>query len=192
MSVGTVRTWVAWVCAGGACQGALRARVWGASSDGKVWFSLVQYPKFVNNEPNHLFHSAVFWNLEQNVAFRFKKHSVHVRTVFKCKRKLGSTGRSMCTSVVWQRQVGLAGRDTAGHSHGSAAVGGCGYARGGGELAHGWEEGHTVEELLVELRAARVVVQGNRTYWQGISRERGHTRGDALIVYSKGLVLKRF
>ena len=69
---------------------------------------------------------------------------------------------------------------------------GHGHARGGGELAHGWEEGHTVEELLVEIRAARVVVRGNRAYWQGISRERGHARGDALIVYSKGLVLKRF
>ena len=48
-----------------------------------------------------------------------------------------------------------------------------------------------VEELLVELGAARVVARGNCAYWQGISGERGHTRRDALIVYRKGLVLKR-
>ena len=51
---------------------------------------------------------------------------------------------------------------------------------------------HAVKELLVELRAARVVVRANHAYWQGISREWGHARGDALIVYRKGLVLKRF
>ena len=52
----------------------------------------------------------------------------------------------------------------------------------------------TVEELLVELGAVRVVVQGdhNHAYWQGISGERGHMCRDALIVYRKGLVLKRF
>ena len=50
---------------------------------------------------------------------------------------------------------------------------------------------HTVEELLVELGVARVVAQGNRAYWQGISGERGHACGDTLIVYRKGLVLKR-
>ena len=60
-------------------------------SDGKVRFSSVQYPKFANAEPNHPFHSAVFQNLERNVAFRFKKRSVHVRTQFECKRELGST-----------------------------------------------------------------------------------------------------
>ena len=49
-----------------------------------------------------------------------------------------------------------------------------------------------VEELLVELGAAHVVVRGDRAYWQGISGEWGHTGGDALIVYRKGLVLKRF
>ena len=49
-----------------------------------------------------------------------------------------------------------------------------------------------VKELLVELGAAHVVAQGNHAYWQGISGERGRTRGDALIVYRKGLVLKRF
>ena len=49
-----------------------------------------------------------------------------------------------------------------------------------------------VEELLVELGAAHVVARGNRTYWQGISGERGRVRGDALIVYRKGLVQKRF
>ena len=51
---------------------------------------------------------------------------------------------------------------------------------------------HAVEELLVELGAACVVARGDRAYWQGISRERGHACGDALIVYRKGLVLKRF
>ena len=50
----------------------------------------------------------------------------------------------------------------------------------------------TVEELLVELGAACVVAQGDCTYWQGISGERARARGDALIVYRKGLVLKRF
>ena len=50
----------------------------------------------------------------------------------------------------------------------------------------------TVEELLVELRVARVMVRGNHAYWQGISGERGHAHGDALIVYRKVLVLKRF
>ena len=49
-----------------------------------------------------------------------------------------------------------------------------------------------VKELLVELGAARVVARGNRAYWQGISGEWGHAHGDALIVYRKGLVLKRF
>ena len=49
-----------------------------------------------------------------------------------------------------------------------------------------------VEELLVELGAACVVAQGDRAYWQGISGERGCARGDALIVYRKGLDLKRF
>ena len=68
-------------------------------SDGKVRFSSVQHPKFANAEPNHPFRSAVFQNLEWNVAFRFKKHSVHVRTAFECKRELGSTGGSTCTSV---------------------------------------------------------------------------------------------
>ena len=51
---------------------------------------------------------------------------------------------------------------------------------------------HPVKELLVELGAAHVVAQGDHAYWQGISGEQGHTRGDALIVYRKGLVLKRF
>ena len=50
---------------------------------------------------------------------------------------------------------------------------------------------HAVEDLLVELGAARVVVRGDRAYWQGISGERGCARRDALIVYRKGLVLKR-
>ena len=49
-----------------------------------------------------------------------------------------------------------------------------------------------VKELLVELGAVHVVVRGNCAYWQGISGERGRTRGDALIVYRKGLVLKGF
>ena len=35
-----------------------------------------------------------------------------------------------------------------------------------------------VEELLVELGAARVVARGYRAYCQGISRERGRGRGD--------------
>ena len=48
------------------------------ASDGKVRFSSVQYPKFANPKPNRLFRSAVFRNLERNVAFRFKKHSVQV------------------------------------------------------------------------------------------------------------------
>ena len=48
-----------------------------------------------------------------------------------------------------------------------------------------------VEELLVELGVVRVVARGDRAYWQGISGEWGHARGDALIVYRKGLVLKR-
>ena len=60
-------------------------------SDGKVRFSLGQYPKFANAELNHLFRLAVFQNLEQNVAFRFKKRSVHVRMQFERKRELGST-----------------------------------------------------------------------------------------------------
>ena len=51
---------------------------------------------------------------------------------------------------------------------------------------------HTVKELLVELGVAHVVARGDRAYWQGISWERGCVRGDALIVYRKGLVLKRF
>jgi hypothetical protein len=34
-----------------------------------------------------------------------------------------------------------------------------------------------VEELLVELGAARVVARGDRAYWQGISGERGRARG---------------
>ena len=49
----------------------------------------------------------------------------------------------------------------------------------------------TVEGLLVELGAACVVARGNCAYWQGISGERGCAHGDALIVYRKGLVLKR-
>ena len=49
-----------------------------------------------------------------------------------------------------------------------------------------------VKELLVELRAACVVAQGDCAFWQGISGERGRARGDTLIVYRKGLVLKRF
>ena len=49
-----------------------------------------------------------------------------------------------------------------------------------------------VKELLVELGAARIVARGDHAYWQGISGEQGHVRGDALIVYRKGLVLKRF
>ena len=47
-------------------------------------------------------------------------------------------------------------------------------------------------ELLVELRVAHVVARGDCAYWQGISGERGHMRRDTLIVYRKGLVLKRF
>ena len=50
---------------------------------------------------------------------------------------------------------------------------------------------HAVKELLVELGVAHVVARGDRAYWQGISGERGHMCGDALIVYRKGLVLKR-
>ena len=42
------------------------------------------------------------------------------------------------------------------------------YSRGLGSSAL-----HPVEELLVELGAARVVARGNRTYWQGISGEWG-------------------
>ena len=34
-----------------------------------------------------------------------------------------------------------------------------------------------VEELLVELGAARVVVRGDHGYWQGIRGERGHMQG---------------
>ena len=49
-----------------------------------------------------------------------------------------------------------------------------------------------IEELLVELGAAHVVARGDCAYWQGISGERGHACRDALIVYRKGLVLKRF
>ena len=48
-----------------------------------------------------------------------------------------------------------------------------------------------VKELLVELGAACVVARGDHAYWQGISGERGCVCGDALIVYRKGLVLKR-
>ena len=51
---------------------------------------------------------------------------------------------------------------------------------------------HAVKELLVELGAVHVVVRGNHAYWQGISGEWGRAHGDALIVYRKGLVLKRF
>ena len=36
------------------------------------------------------------------------------------------------------------------------------------------------------------MARGDRAYWQGISRKRGPARGDALIVYRMGLVLKRF
>ena len=61
----------------------------------------------------------------------------------------------------------------------------CSWGLGSGVL-------HAVEELLVELGAARVRARGDHTYWQGISGERGHACGDALIVYRKGLVLKRF
>ena len=39
-----------------------------------------------------------------------------------------------------------------------------------------------VEELLVELGAARVVVRGDCTYWQGISREQGHACGDKSLI----------
>ena len=49
-----------------------------------------------------------------------------------------------------------------------------------------------VKELLVELGVARVVARGDHAYWQGISGERGHACGDAVIVYRKWLVLKRF
>ena len=73
-------------------------------SDGKVRFSSVQHPKFANAEPNHPFHSAVFQNLERNMAFRFKKHSVHIRMQFERKRELGSTGGSACTSVAPRRR----------------------------------------------------------------------------------------
>ena len=51
---------------------------------------------------------------------------------------------------------------------------------------------HAVEELLVELGAVHEVARGNRAYWQGICGEWGWARRDALIVYRKGLVLKRF
>ena len=51
---------------------------------------------------------------------------------------------------------------------------------------------HAVEELLVELGAARVVVRGDHAYQQGISGEQGCACGDTLIVYRKGLVLKMF
>ena len=57
-------------------------------------------------------------------------------------------------------------------------AGGRRHARGGGELARGRGEGRAVEELLVELRAARVVARGDRAYWQGISGEWGRARGD--------------
>ena len=50
----------------------------------------------------------------------------------------------------------------------------------------------TVEELLVELGAALVVARGDCAYWQGISGEWGCMCRDMLIVYQKGLVLKRF
>ena len=36
----------------------------------------------------------------------------------------------------------------------------------------------TVKELLVELRAARVVARGDHAYWQGLSGEWGRARGD--------------
>ena len=55
------------------------------TSDGKVQFSLVLYPKFANAKWNHPFHSADFLNLEQNVAFGFKKHLVHIQTAFEHK-----------------------------------------------------------------------------------------------------------
>ena len=38
-----------------------------------------------------------------------------------------------------------------------------------------------VEELLVELGAARVVAQGDHAYWQGISGEQGCAHGDTLV-----------
>ena len=44
-----------------------------------------------------------------------------------------------------------------------------------------------VEELLVELGAARVVARGDRAYWQGISRERGRARGDESHISCKRL-----
>ena len=149
-------------------------------SDRKVRFSSVQYPKFSNAKPNHPFCSAVFRNLEWNVAFRFKKRLVHVRTQFERKRELGSTGRSACTSVAWRRRDSLVGvlRAIPMDLPPRRGAGGCGHARGGGELARGQGEGRTVEELLVELGAARVVARGDRAYWEGISGERGRTRGD--------------
>ena len=39
----------------------------------------------------------------------------------------------------------------------------------------------SLEELLVELGAVRVVAQGNHTYWRGISREQGCVHGDTLV-----------
>ena len=115
----------------------------GGTSDGKVWFSLVQYPKFANAKPNHPFPLAVFWNLERNVAFRFKKRSVHVRTQFEHKRELGSTGRSACTSVVWRQRDSLVGvlRAAPMDLPLRQGAGGRRHARGGGELARGRGEG---------------------------------------------------
>ena len=51
-----------------------------------------------------------------------------------------------------------------------------------------------VEEQLVELGAARVVARGDGAYWRGASARSGgaRARGDALVVYRKGLVLRRF
>ena len=36
------------------------------------------------------------------------------------------------------------------------------------------------------------MTRGDHAYWQGISGEQGRAHRDALIVYRKGLVLKRF
>ena len=38
-----------------------------------------------------------------------------------------------------------------------------------------------VEDLLVELGAARVVVQGDHAYWWGISGEQGCAHRDTLV-----------
>ena len=107
---------------------------------------------------------------------------------FECKCELGSTGRRRRDSlagVLWAVPMDLQPRQD---------VGGRGHARRGGELARGRGERRVraVKELLVALGAAHVVARGDRAYWQSISVKRGPVRGDALIVYRKGLVLKRF